>query len=454
MIDYVFPYVDCTDKQWQITYKKYCQDHNIKRGSFGNEKERFRDWGDLLRFVFRSIAENMPWINNIFFIVQSKSQIPEWLDTSKVKVVLHSDFIPDRYLPTYNSTTIEMFLWNIPELGEQFIYGNDDLFALSQCQPTDFFSETGLPKLHLLLKKKSGLNSFRKTILKGQEMIRTEFPRLRIPADSYYRTAHLMSPMLKSVCNKVWISHRLDISRSISAFRTDSNVNQYIYLFYEVFSQQYMDYKFPGKYLDFQGTSTENICRIIRDQPYKVICINDSGLENERQGVDVYNSFLKVFNKKCKYERFDSLEIAKKEFNELELFKNSNFVENSLKIKELYLENFYKISYIPYHPYPWLVSIPALRINNCFSSLPELRSFIKNEIFDMEPIMETIGAFKNNPLMQSSNKIEISFGDYSISKEANGPLYIIKEDIPYDIPSLENTWDALTKIKEEILKLE
>ena len=66
-------------------------------------------------------------MENVFLLVSGETQVPSWVDRSVVNVVLHKDIIPERFLPTFNSTTIEMFMHRIPGLGEEFLYFNDDM---------------------------------------------------------------------------------------------------------------------------------------------------------------------------------------------------------------------------------------------------------------------------------------------------------------------------------------
>ena len=56
----------------------------------------------------------------------------EWLNTKhpKLNIVCHEDFIPQKFLPTFNSHTIEWNFHRIPGLTEQFVYFNDDMFLL------------------------------------------------------------------------------------------------------------------------------------------------------------------------------------------------------------------------------------------------------------------------------------------------------------------------------------
>ena len=55
----------------------------------------------------------MSFIRTVHLVVSNIEQVPEWLDQSKVHVVLHKDIIPEDLLPTFNSTTIEMYLCGI-----------------------------------------------------------------------------------------------------------------------------------------------------------------------------------------------------------------------------------------------------------------------------------------------------------------------------------------------------
>ena len=55
--------------------------------------------------------------------------------------MLHERIIPNELLPTFNSTTIEMYLHRIPDLAEQFIYSNDDMFPIRPLQISDFFKD-------------------------------------------------------------------------------------------------------------------------------------------------------------------------------------------------------------------------------------------------------------------------------------------------------------------------
>lgn len=93
---------------------------------------------DELKFSLRSAYKNMPWINHIFIVTDN--QKPKWLGNHpKITIIDHSQIIPKNILPTFSSPTIEMYLSNIPNLSEHFIYSNDDMFFLKPLKPSDFF---------------------------------------------------------------------------------------------------------------------------------------------------------------------------------------------------------------------------------------------------------------------------------------------------------------------------
>lgn len=105
--------------------------------------ERYRDW-EILKYLFRSIENFAPWVNNVYFV--TCGHLPAWLNTEcpKLQIVSHKDFIPEKYLPTFNSHSIEWNFHRIKNLSEHFVYFNDDMFLLHPIKPTDFF-ENGKP---------------------------------------------------------------------------------------------------------------------------------------------------------------------------------------------------------------------------------------------------------------------------------------------------------------------
>lgn len=108
--------------------------------------------GDEIIFCVLSIIRNASFIRNIF-IVTDGQQPP--LDTGKykipttwqnrIKIIDHTVIFADlsKYLPTFNSLSIETVLHRIPELSERYIYFNDDFFLIRPTRYSDFFNEYG-----------------------------------------------------------------------------------------------------------------------------------------------------------------------------------------------------------------------------------------------------------------------------------------------------------------------
>lgn len=139
-IDFVVTWVDGNDPRWFDKYNKYRNEDTLDV-----KKARFRDY-NIFRYWFRTIENYAPWVNHIFLVTDQ--QIPEWLNVNhpKLTVVDHREIISENYLPLFNSNAIELNLYKIQNLSENFVYFNDDMFLNRPVKPRDFFSKEGLPK--------------------------------------------------------------------------------------------------------------------------------------------------------------------------------------------------------------------------------------------------------------------------------------------------------------------
>ncbi len=102
---------------------------------------RYRDW-DCLRFWFRSVEQNAPWVHKIYF--WHRGHVPKWLNGNhpKLEIVRHEDYIPGEFLPTFNSPQSNSIFSPHPGLSEQFVYFNDDMFSLRKAgKPGQFFRD-------------------------------------------------------------------------------------------------------------------------------------------------------------------------------------------------------------------------------------------------------------------------------------------------------------------------
>ncbi len=150
--------------------------HRAKRAQYSGAKEsarediaaptRFRSVGEIYLCV-RSILKFAPFVDTIFIVTDQ--QDPH-IDHPKVKIIDHRQIFRgyEDYLPTFNSISITSMLWRIPDLGEEVVLFNDDVFLFEPIEPTEWFengkvviryghwASAPLQKLLSLLKPRKG----------------------------------------------------------------------------------------------------------------------------------------------------------------------------------------------------------------------------------------------------------------------------------------------------------
>lgn len=300
-IDIVVTYVDSADKEWQELFSKYAPQIDDAQVS---GKQRFRK-NNYFKYWFRCVEKYVPWINNIFLVVQSHSQVPKWIDTSKVKVVLHEDFMPKEVLPVFNSQAIEMFLWNIQGLSEKFLYANDDTYFVGDMKPEDFFennkvktsfNRAGLgDMLNLPLWKTAIINS-------GLLANKQEQENLMKQGD-YITPSHTIRPYLKSVMLELFTQKQQEILSSISKFRAENNFTVYMYDFYLKYKRLTIKKNYSVVYHSSKASVGLIANTLINPDVYKIVCINDTSEEENLEKEEKLTKQFKIcFPNKSKYE--------------------------------------------------------------------------------------------------------------------------------------------------------
>ncbi|WP_299668960.1 Stealth CR1 domain-containing protein [uncultured Polaribacter sp.] len=143
-IDAVITWVDGHDYNHREKMKPFVENLNSMNNI--NFRSRF-DHVNEIEFSVKSIRKFAKFIRNIFIVTDN--QIPGFLkDPEKATREFPNVFIVDhkvifegyhKYLPTFNSMSIESLLYKIPNLSERFIYLNDDFFLLNDVKISDFF---------------------------------------------------------------------------------------------------------------------------------------------------------------------------------------------------------------------------------------------------------------------------------------------------------------------------
>lgn len=327
-IDFVILWVDGNDKKWQREKNKYSLDNE----DITNDLIRYRDY-DLLKYWFRGVEKYTPWVNKIHFVTWG--HVPKWLnvDNPKINIVNHKDFIPDKYLPTFSSHTIELNIHRIKKLEEKFVYFNDDIFILKPLSQSYFF-KYGLPtdmwnEDILVIDKTTDLNfahilvndcKFVNTYFNKREVIKNNFFKYmnlkygknliknlllfnwKNFSPSYY--SHICNSYLKSTFQEVWSkeSNLLD-KTCCNKFRNDEDVNQYIMKAWQIYSGKFSPKSFRkfGKCI----TLTDDIdLRIIKDQKTEILCINDGHVKDfESLKKELKGAFESLLPDKSSFEK-------------------------------------------------------------------------------------------------------------------------------------------------------
>ena len=292
-MDAVIAYVDGADPLWQQDYLATVRQPALTK--------RYRDWGTL-PFLLRGIERHLPFVDRVFLVVSRESQVPVWADRSRLQVVLHTEIIPEAYLPTFTSTTIELFLHKIPGLSERFLYFNDDMFPVRDAVEADFFPE-GRPAMGFSRHLWAG-NLYKRQTRNADRMARAALG-LR-PGLFFLRPQHTCSPMLRSVSEEAFRCLEPQLLATITPLRDARNVNQYLYLDYTLLSGRGLARRISNQHVSLAATTPEKLAKAIVSPVRTMICINDVEMPSQRcQALReaMMTAFSKHFPSKSVYER-------------------------------------------------------------------------------------------------------------------------------------------------------
>ena len=281
-IDIVIPFVDNNDKLWQRIYREYCEKYKLHNKIIDMRTDRYQDNIKLINYQLKLVNKYLPFINKIYLLLMNVEQANNLELPSNVEIVYHAKFIPQKYLPTFNSTTIEMFLWNIPNLSEKFIYANDDMLPFKPLKESDFFKGDKI-RIEWWKENINELyNMFRNQCFNSYKHMAY---RLHIPTEQgiYLRPAHSFTPMIKSHCKQAYDLLEDVINRHIRAFRTEYQYNQYIYPIFEHFVYGTCDSSIDFLYTQLQDSI---------DLDHDIVCLNIVPKEKEKDLVKEIEKYL------------------------------------------------------------------------------------------------------------------------------------------------------------------
>lgn len=304
-LDIVIAWVDGNDKAWQAEKAKtYATIYG--KASADDRAERYRDW-DNLEYLFRGIEKFAPWVRKIHFVTWG--HLPSWLKTDhpKLHIVKHTDYIPEEFLPTFNSHTIEWNFHRIRGLSKCFLYFNDDCFLLKPVKPENFF-QNGKPVDMLALQPDVAnidndvmpyiyLNNAmflakyfdKRTNMRSQPgaYFHLGYPPMNFaynaleflfPRFTGFYTTHGPSPLKKETYETLWnLEPELLHTVCSHPFRSKEDVNQYVLREYQKLSGDFVPENIQ-KFLAYFDVSDHNekLLETIREQKKPILCVNDS----------------------------------------------------------------------------------------------------------------------------------------------------------------------------------
>lgn len=320
-IDFVITWVDGSDPEWLAEKNKYKDTENIPVLSTddANADCRYRADYDLLRYWFRGVEQYAPWVNKIHFV--TCGQKPEWLNDNhpKLNLVNHHEYIPKKYLPTFNANVIEMNFHCLSKLSECFVFFNDDMFLLKPVEPSFFFKNNSpvLPA-DLRYPKSIGYNNWSRLVFNDYCIVNNTFDMFKsiwnnrkkwfniqelgmkrvrqnilcylanksLPIGTY---GHLANPHLKSSFTELW-DRWPDVmdNTCVHKFRSDDQVNQWLLCAWNQAKGRFSPIRDNkrGKCFKISPTNIDEIVQTIEKQLFPQVCLNDTLLNTDN---DVYN---------------------------------------------------------------------------------------------------------------------------------------------------------------------
>lgn len=305
-IDFVVTWVDGNDPAWKAEKQRFLQQTHADL--FANNVERYRNW-DIFRYWFRSVEQYAPWVRKVHLV--TCGHFPKWLNMEypKLNLVTHTQIMDEKYLPTFNSNSIELNLHHIQDLSECFVYFNDDVFLSRPVEPSDFFSN-GLPKItaiaepihmrksnsafdHTLLNATGFINGlceanacmpaypekwFSKVYKSG---LKSNFYALSANYFPGFYFSHLEAPFRKSTFEEVWkeAPDLLD-SSCYHKFREFNDLMHLIFTMYEAVHGSFspVESGYFGTGFNRLDQQLPEVRAAFASKKYRSICLNDTEL--------------------------------------------------------------------------------------------------------------------------------------------------------------------------------
>lgn len=326
-IDFVVTWLDSSDTIWQKKYAEY-------KGEGDNadkSESRYREW-DLFKYWFRAVETFAPWVNKVFLI--TNGTFPDWINVNHPKLVLvkHSDYIPKRFLPTFNSCTIELHMSKIPGLSEHFVYFNDDCYINAPISK-DYYFKRGLPCdsneesfMNVPTYSKEYKYGIFPSMLTNIAVINAHFERWPTVRHSMKRWfgphlswrgfilsillirqrrfigfnwRHFEQPFLKSMLDDAWSKASENLENSCTRFREEIILNPYFFRYWQFATNNFYPVKLNhGINIRIRTDNKDVISQTLKDSKIKSLCLNDTPYCSHEEYIELKTFIQSEFGKK------------------------------------------------------------------------------------------------------------------------------------------------------------
>ena len=289
-----------------------------------------------LKYVFRGIEIFLPWVNKVFLV--TCGQVPDFLNlnAAKLRLVFHDEYIPNKYLPTFNSSTIIMNYFRIKDLSENFIIMNDDMYFLSYIPEEYYFINNTVcdEAIESPTFMKTGANerwvnklrynnmSFINRYFKKQDVQSQNYDKWFFEGYgellernkamaywndfSYFRNPHLPGSFKKSVMAHLWElePETLD-SGSKNRFRDDTDINEYLVRYWTLCEGNFIPRKTLGKSFGVTMDNYKELAEIVANASEPTVCLNELCSPEDFLVIrdEIQKAFEKILPDKSSFEK-------------------------------------------------------------------------------------------------------------------------------------------------------
>ncbi len=306
-IDLVYLWVDSSDEEWKKR-KSASIDADSDYAKDAINDCRFIS-NDELKYSLRSVEQNIPWIENIYIITDK--QIPNWLDLSnkKLRIVDHSEIIPQEKLPLFNSCAIETRIPFIKELSENFLYANDDMFIWNPVDETFFFeNDKAVCRFGKKIQNRAYKHIYGYTINRAYKLMKSRFG-----VDIPYFPHHGIDAYKKSLFLECIKDFQTEFDETLNhRFRQFSDLQRIIISYYMIYKGQgILRTTIPNLFTSLFGKEVESECydlksskikKIIKSKA-KLMCINDCRKTTDSNRKEIKDFLEKKFPNKSSFEK-------------------------------------------------------------------------------------------------------------------------------------------------------